>query len=154
MILNKKLFRTNLETPTEDGPYLTITEEQRYMIVNCIGGLWEYDHVAYWLDMSNLVTLPEADLLADHRAREFYAWVCNEVKAGRTAGKLYADFKARDRGINGESVLQVGKHAGRKLKDVPARYLLYLYDNHYAYPELREYIKKNLEEIKKNRFKK
>lgn len=154
MLLNRKLFRTNLETPSQDGPYLTITEEQRYMIVNCINGLWEYDHVAYWLDMSNLVTLQEADLLADQRALEFYSWVCKEVIAGRTSGKLYQDFKNRDKGVNEDSILLVGKHKGKRLKDVPPHYLIYMYENYFAYPELREYIKKNLEELKKKRFKK
>jgi uncharacterized protein (DUF3820 family) len=42
-----------------------------------------------------------------------------------------------------------GKHAGTKMANVPAKYLLWLYENNKCYGEVKTYIQDNLEVIKK-----
>ncbi len=41
-----------------------------------------------------------------------------------------------------------GKHKGEKLANVPAQYLLWLYTNDKATPEVKQYIEDNKEELK------
>ena len=54
-------------------------------------------------------------------------------------------------------LMPFGIHKGKKLVDVPASYLLYLYDDDLTHAPLREYIKDNydvlLEELKRNKNK-
>lgn len=55
--------------------------------------------------------------------------------------------------LNDNSILHFGsKHRGKKLINVPASYLLYIYENNYntGIP-LRNYIKENLDVLKKQR---
>lgn len=47
--------------------------------------------------------------------------------------------------MNDESLMPFGEHKGKKLIDVPASYLLYLYDQNKCYGELKEYIEDNLD---------
>jgi len=42
-----------------------------------------------------------------------------------------------------ESKMPFGIHAGKELIDVPASYLLWLYDNNKCYGELKKYIEEN-----------
>lgn len=41
-----------------------------------------------------------------------------------------------------------GKHKGLKMEDVPAKYLLYIYENEMCSPKIKEYIESNLDIIK------
>ena len=50
--------------------------------------------------------------------------------------------------MNDNSLMTFGKHWGKKLADVPADYLLWLYENNKCYGELKEYITDNLDVIK------
>lgn len=47
-----------------------------------------------------------------------------------------------------ESIMPIGKYKGQKMANVPAEYLLWLYENGNIYGELKEYIKNNLDVIK------
>lgn len=50
--------------------------------------------------------------------------------------------------LNDNSVMSFGLHQGKKLIDVPAKYLMWLYDNNKCNPSLREYIEFNIDVIK------
>jgi len=45
-----------------------------------------------------------------------------------------------------ESIMPIGKYKGEKLANIPAHYLLWLYENTSIYGELRDYIKDNFDE--------
>ena len=47
------------------------------------------------------------------------------------------------------SLMPFGKHRGKVLIDVPVSYLLWLYDNDICYGNLKEYIKDNLQVLRK-----
>lgn len=42
-----------------------------------------------------------------------------------------------------QDIMQFGKNKGKKLANVPADYLIWLYDNNKCYGNLRRYIKEN-----------
>lgn len=52
--------------------------------------------------------------------------------------------------LTDESVLYFGeKHYGKKLANVPADYLIYIYENYKTIPQnLRDYIEENLDDLK------
>ncbi len=50
--------------------------------------------------------------------------------------------------MNDESIMPSGKHKGKALKDVPAHYLLWLYDNNRCRYELKDYILDNMDVLK------
>lgn len=41
-----------------------------------------------------------------------------------------------------------GAHAGKPMQDVPASYLIWLYDNNKCSPDVRQYITDNLETLR------
>ena len=47
-----------------------------------------------------------------------------------------------------ESIMPFGKYKGEKLANIPAEYLLWLYDEGRCYGELRTYIADNMDSIK------
>lgn len=47
-----------------------------------------------------------------------------------------------------ESIMPFGKFKGQKLANVPASYLIWLFDNDKCYGELKEYIEENLESLR------
>lgn len=47
-----------------------------------------------------------------------------------------------------ESIMPFGKHKGKKMADVPADYLLWLYENDKCRGEVKAYIEDNLQVIK------
>lgn len=47
-----------------------------------------------------------------------------------------------------ESIMPFGKYKGEKMANIPASYLLWLYENSKVYGEVKEYIKNNLVTIK------
>lgn len=49
-----------------------------------------------------------------------------------------------------ESIMPWGKYAGKKMEDVPDDYLLWLYEVRKVCGPVGEYIKDNLDAIKKN----
>lgn len=51
--------------------------------------------------------------------------------------------------MNDESIMPFGVHQCKKLEDVPAKYLIWLYDNNKCSGVLKEYIKDNLEVLYK-----
>ena len=51
--------------------------------------------------------------------------------------------------MNDDSLLPFGEHKGKRLIDVPAVFLLFLYDNETCYGELKEYIDDNLIVLRK-----
>lgn len=50
--------------------------------------------------------------------------------------------------MDDNSVMPYGIHKGKKLANVPAQYLIWLYENNKCSGEVREYIKENLEVLK------
>jgi uncharacterized protein (DUF3820 family) len=44
-----------------------------------------------------------------------------------------------------ETIMPSGKHIGEKLANIPASYLLYVYNNRLSSPALTEYITDNME---------
>ncbi len=47
--------------------------------------------------------------------------------------------------LTDESPMPFGKHKGKPMEEVPARYLLWLYDENKCTPEVRWYIHENLD---------
>ena len=47
-----------------------------------------------------------------------------------------------------ESVMPIGKYKGEKMANIPALYLLWLYENANIYGEIKKYIEDNLDVIK------
>ncbi len=47
-----------------------------------------------------------------------------------------------------ESIMPFGKYADKQMADVPADYLLWLYENNKCYGEVKSYIKENIDVIK------
>ncbi len=47
-----------------------------------------------------------------------------------------------------ESIITFGAHKGKKLIDVPASYLIWLYENDKCSNELKEYISDNMDALK------
>lgn len=60
-------------------------------------------------------------------------------------GEVMMDFEK----ITDQSVMPFGQYKGQKLAEVPDEYLLFLYENERA-GRLTDYIKENLESIRKN----
>lgn len=50
-----------------------------------------------------------------------------------------------------ESIMQFGAHKGKQLADVPAPYLIWLYEGNICFGELKEYIEDNLKVLKAER---
>ena len=48
-----------------------------------------------------------------------------------------------------DDIISFGAHKGKRLIDVPASYLLWLYDNDKCFGELRDYIIENLKVLRK-----
>ena len=48
-----------------------------------------------------------------------------------------------------DSLMTFGKYQGQKLANIPASYLLWLYDNNRAYPKLKAYIIENMDALRK-----
>lgn len=59
--------------------------------------------------------------------------------------------------LKDDSLMPYGKYSGRQMADVPANYLLYLYDEKICYGSVKEYIFDNLDvlrlEVKKSQKK-
>ena len=57
--------------------------------------------------------------------------------------------------LNDDSIMPFGKYKGTKMGNVPAEYLMWLYDNNKCDKAVREYIEDNLDviqvEIKRNK---
>jgi len=47
-----------------------------------------------------------------------------------------------------ESLMPFGVHKGKQLADVPASYLIWLYDNDKCFGELKSYIEENLKVLR------
>lgn len=58
----------------------------------------------------------------------------------------YAEQKTNK--FTDETLMPFGKYKGEKLINVPASYLLWLYDNGKCYGALKEYIEDNLDVLK------
>jgi uncharacterized protein (DUF3820 family) len=50
--------------------------------------------------------------------------------------------------MNDESIMPFGKYKGEKMANIPADYLLWLYENSKVFGEVKQYIKDNLDCIK------
>jgi len=50
--------------------------------------------------------------------------------------------------MNDESLMPFGIHQGEKMANVPANYLIWLYDNRKCYGEVAIYIKENMDVLK------
>lgn len=50
-----------------------------------------------------------------------------------------------------ESVITFGLHKGKRLIDIPASYLIYLYDNGLTNGPLGDYIKENMDVLRKEK---
>jgi uncharacterized protein (DUF3820 family) len=59
----------------------------------------------------------------------------------------YSNSKRSD--MDDYSIMPFGKYKGRQLINVPASYLIWLYDNNKAFGKLKEYIKDNLDVLQK-----
>jgi uncharacterized protein (DUF3820 family) len=47
-----------------------------------------------------------------------------------------------------ESIMTFGKYKGEKMANIPAEYLIWLYENSNIFGEIKEYIKENLDVLK------
>lgn len=47
------------------------------------------------------------------------------------------------------TTMPFGKHKGKKMIEVPAKYLLYLFDNAVDHPGVKQYINDNLDALRK-----
>lgn len=47
-----------------------------------------------------------------------------------------------------ESICPMGRYAGSKMKDVPAEYLLYMYNSNSLGKQMRRYVAENISELK------
>lgn len=54
--------------------------------------------------------------------------------------------------LNEHSPMPYGKYKGRKIRDVPADYLLWLYYNDRASPSIKQYIEENIEDLENRAF--
>lgn len=52
--------------------------------------------------------------------------------------------------MNDDSIMPFGIHQGKRLADVPDKYLLWLYENKKCFGDLKAYIEDNLDAIKQN----
>jgi uncharacterized protein (DUF3820 family) len=52
--------------------------------------------------------------------------------------------------LDDNSIMPYGKYKGRKLADVPADYLLWMYSEGKLFAALEEYVEENMEAIKSN----
>ena len=50
--------------------------------------------------------------------------------------------------MNDESIITFGKYKGEKLANVPANYLIWLYDENKCFGEIKDYIKENIEVLR------
>lgn len=50
--------------------------------------------------------------------------------------------------MNDKSLMPFGKHKGTAMANVPANYLLYIYENMTLHDNLKNYIQKNLEGLR------
>jgi uncharacterized protein (DUF3820 family) len=50
--------------------------------------------------------------------------------------------------MNDESLMPFGKYKNEKMANIPASYLMWLYDNNKCSLEVREYIKDNLDVLR------
>ena len=50
--------------------------------------------------------------------------------------------------MNDNSLMPFGKYQGEKMANIPASYLLWLFENDKCYGEVKEYIKANLDVLK------
>jgi len=51
--------------------------------------------------------------------------------------------------ISEETIMPFGKHSGEKLANVPADYLIYMYDSGKLYGTIRQYVQENEELLRK-----
>lgn len=53
--------------------------------------------------------------------------------------------------LTDNDLMPFGQHAGKKMANVPAHYLIYIYDKGWCerYPSVKQYISNNLDELKK-----
>lgn len=50
--------------------------------------------------------------------------------------------------LTDSDLMPTGKHKGEKMEDIPAKYLLYIYENDMCNARVRKYIEDNLDVIK------
>lgn len=50
--------------------------------------------------------------------------------------------------FNDQSLMPFGKHQGKKMEDVPASYLLWLWNDDVQHPDVRAYIEDNMSVLK------
>lgn len=53
--------------------------------------------------------------------------------------------------LEDDSIMPWGKHQGQEMQDVPASYLLWLYDNEKCSGEVKAYIEDNLDVLRKEK---
>ena len=49
--------------------------------------------------------------------------------------------------MNDESIMPFGKYKGEKMANVPADYLLWLYENNKCFGDIKKYIEENMDSI-------
>lgn len=54
--------------------------------------------------------------------------------------------------VNDNTVMPFGKFKGEKMANVPAKYLLWIYEQYWCVGAIKKYIKENLEILKKEQF--
>lgn len=62
--------------------------------------------------------------------------------------KLYILAKEINMKLNDESLMPFGKYKGEKMANVPASYLMWIYDNNKCNAEVKEYINDNMDVLK------
>lgn len=60
------------------------------------------------------------------------------------------EFKPKEiKALTDNDLMPSGKYQGTRMEDVPAKYLMYIYDNNMCKPEVALYVKENLDVILK-----
>lgn len=62
--------------------------------------------------------------------------------------KLHILAKEINMKLNDESLMPFGKYKGEKMANVPASYLMWIYDNNKCNAEVKEYINDNMDVLK------
>lgn len=62
--------------------------------------------------------------------------------------KLHILAKEINMKLNDESLMPFGKYKGEKMANVPASYLMWIYDNNKCSAEVKEYINDNMDVLK------
>lgn len=106
-----------------------------------------YLHQNYFDMPDNIYVHVHADKPLTPELKEALATMVEVAYAAHKKGLLPNEAMEK---YNDNTVINFGAHKGKKLANVPASYLLWLYENNISHkPELKAYIEDNMDALKK-----